>query len=82
MIVIKVELHSAITGKVTTLATAKICNDGTGTKTRGNYRGIFFGKDGRIMKDCAVLNWPRKARHVWKLVGECMKQAGLIEDKK
>ncbi len=33
MLVIRIELHSAITGKVTTVATGKIINTGSGTPT-------------------------------------------------
>lgn len=37
MIVVRVELHSAITGIVTNLGQLVIANDGTGSRTRSNY---------------------------------------------
>lgn len=43
MIVVKVELHSAVTGRVTTLGTAVIDNVG-GTTTLGNYRARVYRK--------------------------------------
>lgn len=68
MIVVKVELHSAITGKVTELGTAHICNDGTGSNSRGNYVMRLFGKGGTPMKTATLSNWPRLSKHVWALV--------------
>lgn len=80
MIIIKVELHSARTGKVTEIASAKIVNDGTGTKTRGNYKAWFWGAKKRQMRsEVEVTNWPRNAKHVWTLVAECLKNAKLME---
>ena len=42
MIVVRVELHSAITGAVTELARMRICNDGTGTSRIRHYTGVAF----------------------------------------
>lgn len=76
MIVVKVELHSAITGKVTQLGEAIICNDGTGTRSRGNYYMHLFGKNGTSMKERITLQqWPRQAKHVWALVARMLKGA-------
>ena len=72
MIVIRVELHSAITGKVTTLGKAVICNDGTGTRTRGNYTMALSGKDGKPMKHAQITNWPRLSKHVWALIARML----------
>jgi len=49
-----------------------IINDGTGTKTRGNYR-VAFGtilpdKRVRVWKQGEIKNHPRKAKSVWKLI--------------
>lgn len=44
MIVVRVELHSAITNKVTDLGTVVIDNLGTGTKARGDYRARAYRK--------------------------------------
>lgn len=37
MIVVRMELHSAVTGQVTELGQLVIANTGTGTRTKGNY---------------------------------------------
>lgn len=76
MIVVKVELHSAITGLVTQLGKAIICNDGTGTSTRGSYYMKLFGKNGVEMKGSTLGNWPRKSKHVWALVSAMLAHAG------
>lgn len=75
MIVIRVELHSANTGKVTELARALIVNDGTGTMQRRNYiartlRGRSKDQlDKRTVSREARLNyWPSERLHVWRLV--------------
>jgi len=38
MLIVKIKLHSAITGKVTTLATDKIVNTGTSTPANGGEK--------------------------------------------
>jgi hypothetical protein len=45
MLVIRVELHSAITGKVTEIARMLMWNDGTGTPASGNYEATVAGGD-------------------------------------
>jgi len=37
MIVVKIELHSAITGRVSEIGRMLICNDGAGSADRGDY---------------------------------------------
>jgi hypothetical protein len=37
MLVVKVELHSSITGQTTELARMTVCNTAGGTRTRGDY---------------------------------------------
>lgn len=39
MLLVRVELHSAITGEVTEIARMVIANEGGGTKERANYTG-------------------------------------------
>jgi hypothetical protein len=75
MIVVRVELHSAITGRVTELARAEITNDATGTIERGNYlvrtlRGRGAAQlDHRVaQRHGQVTNYPRRREHVWNLV--------------
>ena len=38
VLIVTIELHSAVTGEITTIATGKIVNTGAGTATQGNYR--------------------------------------------
>lgn len=68
MIKITVELHSAVTGRITKLGSATICNDGTGTKERGNYILRLFGKNDIAMKMATINGWPRLQRHAWALI--------------
>lgn len=72
MIVIKVELHSAVTGKITSLGNAVVCNDGTGTAKRGNYTMALTGKNGRPMGHAQLTNWPRQSKHVWALIARLL----------
>lgn len=61
-----------------TIAYAEICNDGTGTPTRGNYlmRLMAVGRRkvsgekyrGRCFKQTEIWDYPRKQLHVWNLI--------------
>lgn len=85
MIVVTVELHSALTGKVTLLGKAIIANDGLGSDGVGHYdvmvgrkgasdlKKIFTGSTGRIGR---VENFPRKRRNVWYLLRRALTSAG------
>lgn len=87
MIVVRVELHSAITGKVTELARATLCNTGEGSHTVGHYAvATLRGRD-RAALDAAqvadratrrgeVRDWPRLRLHVWNLVAEALRDMG------
>ena len=78
MLIVKIELHSAVTGQVTTLATGKIVNTGTGSLTQGNYRIELRDAAGRRWKIGYIEGFPRKRLLAWdlfyralqKLVGE------------
>lgn len=79
MIVVRVELWSAQTGKKTELARMHITNIGDGTKTHGNYLGkIFRGRSKKaldkltVSKTAEINNWPKQQKHVWKLVQEML----------
>ncbi len=74
MIVVRVELHSAITHEVTEIARMDICNVG-GTHTRGDYHGDTYRGHDRgtlakrtVSKSAEVMNHPRLQQHVWNLV--------------
>jgi hypothetical protein len=80
MIVVTVELHSAVDGRVELLGKAIIGNDLTGTPTRGNYRA-FFGRAHqddlkaiylRPQRSSTVLNYPRRALNVWYLLARAL----------
>ena len=79
MLIVRVELHSAITGKRTEIARMHICNRG-GTETRGDYGCTALR--GRSARDFDVFmaqrrgrieNYPRLAVHVWNLVAHALK---------
>lgn len=76
MLVVKVELHSAVTGEVTTIGRMTISNDATGSKTRGNYITRVFRRDSDvIMRTGEVKNFPRKSYNLWRLVSRCLRTA-------
>lgn len=85
MIVVKVELHSAVTGKVTELARMIIANVG-GTSTRGDYRCVSFtGRSKEALdkqvpnRTGSVKNYPRLSLHVWHLVSRALTSMGYAE---
>lgn len=69
MIVVKIELHSAVTGEVTELGRLHITNDGTGTPHRGHYDIARFGRQRRrVLQTARVEDWPRKSYNVFRLL--------------
>jgi hypothetical protein len=83
MIVVRVELWSAITGVKTELARLHICNDGSSAGRRRNYVGESFrgrdkaALDQRIVSHRgAVREWPSPDRHVWRLVAAMLSAMG------
>ena len=83
MIVVRVELWSAVTGEKTELARMHIANDGSGTATHGSYDGTTFrGRDAAALdrqvesRTGTVKNFPRKSTHVWFLVGRMLAGMG------
>lgn len=84
MIVVRVELHSAVTGEITEIGTAIISNDGTGTNDRGNYDVKVARKQSagnlRYMfhyprRTGRVENYPRLKYCVWRLVIRALRSA-------
>lgn len=76
MIVVKIELHSAITGKIKKIGEMRISNIG-GTKRRGDYaakvarRGSWpgwYNDPSKFMREGSVKNYPRLSYNVWRLV--------------
>ena len=68
MLVIRIELHSAVTGQITTIATGTICNTGTGSPTQGNYRIELRDAAGRKWKTGQIEGFPRKRLLAWDLL--------------
>lgn len=82
MIVIRVELWSAITGAKTELARMHICNVG-GTENLGNYdcetlRGRSTEDLDRavVQRRCQVRGHPKLSQHVWHLVAKALSGMG------
>lgn len=82
MIIVKVELHSAVTGKKTELARMMIDNIGGDTQ-RGDYRArTFRGRSEEELnkamvkrtttREGRVLGHRRLALHVWHLVAKAL----------
>ena len=82
MIVVRVELHSAVTGQVTQLAHAVIDNIG-GDAVRGDYRfRSFRGRDALtlskhvVQREGRVFGHLRQREHVWNLVAKALSSVG------
>ena len=82
MIVVRVELWSAVTGNVTEIARMTIDNIG-GTQQSGDYRvRTMRGRSaealqkamlaGTISREAQVLSHPRLRDHVWSLVAKAL----------
>lgn len=84
MIIVSVDLHSAIDGRIQQLALMDICNDGRGTMKTGDYMGkTYVGRDAkslgmrnRVSKAQRVNGFRRLDRHVWNLVAEMLYKMG------
>lgn len=79
MIVIRVELHSAVTGEVTELARMYITNNGTGDIHKRNYtintikgRSTEALNRGQVMRAGTINQWPSPRLHVWNLVYQAL----------
>lgn len=84
MIVVRVELWSAITGRKTLLGQAVISNDGTGTLDRGNY-DVRVGRKGQEdlgtvyaepQRRGRVENFARNSKNIWYLLRQALQSAG------
>jgi hypothetical protein len=88
MIVVRVELWSAITGRRSTLALMSIANSGESPNpNRGDYEAkTFVGRDedallkalndDRVSKRAEIKNHARLQEHVWNLVGKALAGCG------
>ena len=85
MIIVRVELHSAITRKVTEIARFDIWNVG-GTHSRGDYEcASFVGRDRealyrrKVNRRGAIRGHPRLSQHVLYLVAKALSAMGYGE---
>jgi hypothetical protein len=83
MIVVRVELWSAVTGQRTELARMEIANDETGTAARRNYiTRTLFGRstkalnERRTQRSGRVKDWPSEAVHIWNLISVALTGMG------
>lgn len=86
MIVVRVELHSAVTGRVSELARLLIDNDGIASSDNprvGDYRARSLrGRDkdalskGTVSKTGYIKGWRRLDFHVWNLVRRALEELG------
>lgn len=89
MIVVRVELWSAVNGRVTELARMAISNDGQGTDAACDYDGVTFkGRsaealtaamrrgDAGVTRRGRVTGHRRHDLHVWHLVGKMLAAMG------
>lgn len=87
MIIVKVELHSAITHQITELARMKICNDGQSENSNfGDYIfQTFIGRSSEQLnketeaKNTNVKHWPKHRLHIWNLVCKGLRQMGYVD---
>lgn len=82
MLVVKIELHSAITGKVSEIGRMNIGNVGGDTERgdyevqvlrRGNTKDGWALKASEITRTGEVKDYPRLAYNVWRLVFRALK---------
>ncbi len=75
MILIRVELHSAVTGKVTEIGRMKLTNDGSGDLKTGNYDVYLMrrGTTDKVQRTGRVEKHARKALSIWTLVSKALK---------
>lgn len=80
MIVVKVELHSAITGQISEIGRMHITNDGSSDNVRrGNYNVSLMrrGTTDQVQRRSRVEKFPRLALSVWVLVARALKNLGI-----
>lgn len=71
MIVVKIELHSAIhPSRSKEIGRMVISNDGTGTDELGSYNVELMrrGTKDKVLRQGLIQNYPRHAYTVWELV--------------
>ena len=63
----------------TYLCRLHIVNDGTGSRTRGNYNLTLFSKgvSPRVIKRGRIEDWPRNSRPAWRLIAKAFETLDL-----
>lgn len=89
MLIIKVELPSAVDGHIEEIARMRLCSDGSGVHGYGNYIGeVYRGRSfealdkSTVHKLGKVRNYPRLTRHVWNLIALMLSDMGYGAVKK
>lgn len=79
MIIVKIELHSALTGEVTEIGRMRVANTGEGTKERGEYlvKVMRRGTIDVVRALGVVSNHPRLSASVWSLVRKAIESVKL-----
>lgn len=79
MLVIKIELHSAVTGQATELGHMTITNMGSVTHATKGKRGDYYvqvlrrgSKKRRVQRAGVVRSHPRMSKSVWNLVRKAL----------
>jgi hypothetical protein len=76
VIVVSVELKSAIhPSRDTMLGRVEIVNDGTGSRTVGNYDVRVYDRSGRLTKTTRVENWRRLDKSALRLIAKAIAKA-------
>lgn len=71
MILVRIELHSARTGKVTEIGRMAVINDGSiRSEDRGSYdvKILRKGNWSKVTSTARVENFPRRSYVVWRLI--------------
>ena len=79
MIKVTIELIPAFGGPIKHLGTGYIMNDGTGTKTKGNYKVRFLQRNGSRWKEGKVKDFPRRKLLAWDLLYRSLK--AIVRDR-
>lgn len=86
MLVVRVELHHAMTREISEIARMHICNDATGTHLVGNYEGRTLRgatkeelDRHKVQRRGIVLGYPRRDRHVFNLVTRMLVAMGYTK---
>lgn len=75
MVRVTVELVPRGRGEPRHLGTAEIYNDGSGSRTRGNYKYRLFSKSKRVWKTGGIEGFPRTQRLGWDLLFRVLRSA-------